>query len=141
MQSWRTVLFSEKNRLGKGNIRRGIFQGDSLSPLLFVVAYIPVTIIFRKLKQGYSFGKGKERLNHLLFMDDLKLYGSNDNEIDSLVKVVKIVSGDTGMQFGFEKCAVLKMKRGKQVHCEGINLGDGVVIEKADEEGRKYQKF
>ena len=80
-------------------------------------------------------------LNHLLFMDDLKLYGSNDNEIDSLVKVVKIVSGDTGMQFGFEKCAVLKMKRGKQVHCEGINLGDDVVIEKADEEGRKYQKF
>ena len=133
-------MFSEKNRLGKGNIRRGIFQGDSLSPLLFVVAYIPVTIL-RKLKQGYSFGKGKERVNHLLFMDDLKLYGSNDNEIESLVKVVKIVSGDTGMQFGFEKCAVLKMKRGKQVHCEGINLGDGVVIEKADEEGRKYQKF
>ena len=33
-------------------------------------------------------------------MDDLKLYGSNDNEIDSLVKVVKIVSGDTGMQSG-----------------------------------------
>ena len=46
-------------------------------------------------------------------MDDLKLYGSNDNEIDCLVKVVKIVSGDIGMQFGFDKCAALKMKRGK----------------------------
>ena len=129
MQSWRTVLFSENNKLGKVNIRRGTFQGDSLSPLLFVVALIPVTILLRTLKQGYSFGKEKERLNHLLFMDDLKLYGSNDNEIDSLVKVVKIVSGDTGMKFGFHKCAVLKMKRGKQVHCEGIDLGDGVVIE------------
>ena len=71
-------------------------------------------------------------------MDDLKLYGSNDNEIDCLVKVVKIVSGDTGMQFGFDKFAVLKMKRGKQVHCEGIDLGDVVVIEEADEEGYKY---
>ena len=30
------------------------------------------------------------------------------------------------------------MKRGKQVHCEGIDLGDGVVIEEADEEGYKY---
>ena len=129
MQSWRTVLFSENNKLEKVNIRRGIFQGDSLSPLLFVVALIPVTILLRTLKQGYSFGKEKERLNHLLFMDDLKLYGSNDNEIDSLVKVVKIVSGDTGMKFGFHKCAVLKMQRGKQVHCEGIDLGDGVVIE------------
>ena len=44
-------------------------------------------------------------------MGNLKLYGSNDNEIDSLVKVVKIVSGDIGMQFGFDKCTVLKMKR------------------------------
>ena len=46
-------------------------------------------------------------------MDNLKLYGSNDNEFDSLVKVVKIVSGDIGRQFVFDKCAVLKMKRGK----------------------------
>ena len=43
-------------------------------------------------------------------MDDVKLYGSNDNEIGSLVKVVKIVSGGIGMQFGFDICAVLKMK-------------------------------
>ena len=93
MQSSRMVMFSGKNKLRKVNIRRGIFQGDSLSPLLFVVALIPVTIILRTLKQGYSFGKGKERLNHLLFMDDLKLCGSND-EIGSLMKVVKIMSGD-----------------------------------------------
>ena len=56
---------------------------------------------------------------------------SNDN-FDSLTKVIKIVSGGTGMQVGFDKCAVLKMKRGKQVNWEGIDLGDGVVIEEAD---------
>ena len=44
------------------------------------------------------------------------------------------------MQFGFDKCAVLKMKRGRQVHCQGIDLGDGVMIEEADEEGYKYLK-
>ena len=71
-------------------------------------------------------------------MHDIKLYGSDENEIDSLVKVVKFVPGDIGMQFGFDKCAVLKMKRGKQVHGEGIDLGDGVVIDVADEEGYKY---
>ena len=71
-------------------------------------------------------------------MDDLKLYGNNDNEIDSVVKVVKIVPGDIGMQFGFYKCGVLKMKRGKQIHYEAIDLGDGVEIGEADEEGCKY---
>ena len=89
MESWRTVFFSGKNKLGKVNGRRGIFQGDFLSPLLFVVALIPATIVLRILKQGYSFGKGKERFNHLLFIDNLKLYGSNNNEIDSIVKIVK----------------------------------------------------
>ena len=69
---------------------------------------------------------------------DLKLWGSNDNEIDSQGNVVKIVSGDIRMQFGFGKCTVLKMKREKQVHCEGIDFGDGVVIEEAHKEGYKY---
>ena len=33
-------------------------------------------------------------------MDGLKLCGSNDHDIDSLVNVLKIVSRDIGMQFG-----------------------------------------
>ena len=32
-------------------------------------------------------------------------------------------------------------ERGKQFHCEGIDLGDGVVIEDADEEGYKYLRI
>ena len=64
-----------------------------MSPLFFAVALIRVKIILRTLKHGYSFGRGKEKLNYLLFMDDFKLVGSNDNDIESLVKVVKIVSG------------------------------------------------
>ena len=50
IQSWRTVLLSGKNRLGKVKIRRVICQGDSLSPLLFVVALIPITVIPRTLE-------------------------------------------------------------------------------------------
>ena len=92
-------FFSGQSRLGKVNIRRGTFQGDSPSPLLFAVPLIPVTIIRRTLKQRYSFGKGNERLDHLLFMDNLRLYSSNGIENDSLLKVVKII----GMQFGFDK--------------------------------------
>ena len=100
-------------------------------------ALIPVTVILRILKQRHSFGKEKERLDHMLIMDDLKLYGSKDNETDSLVKVVKIVSEDIGIRFGLDRCAVLNMKREKQIHCEGINL-DGVVIEEVDQEGHKF---
>ena len=102
--------------------------------MLFVVTLSSVTKFLRTLKQGYSFGTGNGRLNHLLFMNDLWLYGSNDNGIDSLAKVVKIVSGDIGMQFRFDKCTLLKMKRGKQFHYKGIDLGDGIVMDEANEE-------
>ena len=120
-----------------------MFQGDSMSALLFVVALIPVTTIFRKLKQGYSFEKRNMRFNPVLFTDDLKLCGNkiiNKNGTGSIVKVVKIVFGDIGMQLVFDKLAVLKMKREKQVHCEGIELGNGVGVEEADEEGYNYLK-
>ena len=45
---------------------------------------------------------------------------------------------DSRIQFGFEECSVLKMKRGKKFHCEDIDFGDGVVIEEANVEGYKY---
>ena len=73
--------------------------------------------------------------NHLLFMDDLKLDCSNDSDIDSLLKVLKIVSGDIGMYLGFDKCAGLKMKRIKQFHCEDIDLGEDIVKEEVSEKG------
>ena len=44
MKDWKTNLFSGKSPLGAVNINRGIFQGDSLSPLLFVITLIPLTL-------------------------------------------------------------------------------------------------
>ena len=37
MKEWRTEMTAGGTTLGTVNIRRGVFQEDSLSPLLFVV--------------------------------------------------------------------------------------------------------
>ena len=71
----------ENNSIG------GIFQGDSLSPLLFVLCMSPLTLILRKSTAGYNLAK-EFQLNHFLFMDDLKLYGKCEGQIDSLVQTV-----------------------------------------------------
>ena len=122
MIDWKTELISSDINLGEVNINRGLFQRDSLSPLLFVTSLIPLTLVLRRMKQGYSFQKNKCKLNHLLFMDDLKLYGSNQNKIDSLVRTVEIMAKDIGVKFGIDKCSVLAMKRRKEVECNGIEL-------------------
>ena len=138
MADWKTVLTSSGKELGEVGIRRGIFQGDTLSPLLFVVAMIPLSLLLRKESMGYRFGDEGKKINHLLFMDDLKLYGGSREEVDGLVKVVHTFSRDIGMEFGIKKCAVLEIVHGKQVACEGIELPGGEVMREVEESGYKY---
>ena len=138
MPNWKTELTSSGKKLAEVNIRRGIFQGDSLSPLLFVVAMIPMTRVLQKMEVGYQLKKEGNRINHLMFMDDIKLFGKNAQEIDTLVQTVRILSQDIKMEFGIEKCALINIKRGKTITTEGIRLPDGNIIKEIDENGYKY---
>ena len=122
-ETCRTELTACNESLGEFDIRRGIFQGDSFSPLLFVVVLIPLSIILNKTDLGYVTSRN-QKLNHLLFMDDLKLYAKSERELDSLIQTVRIFSDNVGMVFGLGKYAVLVLMRGKMVRTEGIELPD-----------------
>ena len=136
MTNWKVQLTSCGETLGLVNIRRGIFQGDSLSPLLFVICMIPLTEVLRKVKMGYTLDGVK--INHLLFMDDLKLFAKNENEIDSLTSTVNLISQDIGVEFGIKKCGVVTLRRGKLTGSAGIELVNGEKIKEVGEEGYKY---
>ena len=114
MKSWKLELNASGKTLGEVDIRRGIFQGDSLSPLLFVLCMVPLTWLLRRAKAESESGSKGFKLNHLLFMDDPKLFAKRKNQIDSLVQTLHILSEDLGMQFGKKKCGVLVMERGKE---------------------------
>ena len=98
---------------------------------------IPLMLVLRKTKIFYQLERG-EKINHLLFMGDLKLFAKSEEQIDSLVNSVRIFSDDIKMEFGLLKCAVLIMKRGKVVTREGIDLPDGRMM-KCIEEGSGYK--
>ena len=74
MEKWRLMLCIENSELGEVDIKQGIFQEDSLSPLVFVLSLIPLSLILRKAKAAYELSGSKEKINHLLFIADLKLY-------------------------------------------------------------------
>ena len=82
MTKWKVQLNAGDKILGDVNVKRGIFQGDSLSPLLFVICLIPMSLILRKMKAGYSLGKNQPKLNYLLYMDDLKLFGQSERDVE-----------------------------------------------------------
>ena len=70
------------------DMKRGIFQDDSLSPLSFMLSLIPLTVTSRNLEGAFQFLSNKEKINHLLFMDDLKLYVKNEKSLEPLVQIV-----------------------------------------------------
>ena len=47
MEKWRVMLCTGNYGLGEIHIKRGIFQGDSLSAFVFVLALIPLNLILR----------------------------------------------------------------------------------------------
>ena len=128
MQQWRLSLTANDEDLGEVNVKRGIFQGDSLSPLLFVLSMVPLSLTLKKVNACYKWGKKEYKLNHLLFMDDLKLYAKSEEQTNTLVRTVYVFSTDIGMEFGIKKCGILTIKRGKIVKSEGIKMLDGEVM-------------
>ena len=138
MVQWKTVLTSNGIKLEDVSIKRGIFQRTSLLPLLFVVIKIPLSITLRDMKAGCIMKKNRTPISHLLFMDDLKLCGSNKNQLDSLIQTMRIFSEDIHMKFGLDKCAILEMKRGNKINSTGIELPYQSKISEASDQGYMY---
>ena len=82
--------------------------------------------------------KKEYKLNHLLFMDGLKLFFKSEEQMDTLVRTVYVFNTDIGMEFGMKKCGVLTMKRGKVVRCEGIKSPNSEVIKEVQKERYIY---
>ena len=145
MNKWKLELTSNGVPLCNVKIRRGIFQGDSLSPLLFLLCMVPLSLISRKVKFHYEFGDKKKRINHMLFIDDLKLFAESKDQIDSLVNKVHIhmFSEDIGIEFGIKKCGVLILKQGEvdKINSRSLNLPNGKLMKTIDEEGYKYLEY
>ena len=62
VKSWKLELNRSEKKLGEIDIRRGIFQGNSLSLLLFVSCMVP----------SNKSGNKRFKLNHWFSMDELK---------------------------------------------------------------------
>ena len=78
------------------------------------------------------------KIGEKLTMADLKLYGKNEREIDSLTKTVWQCSEDMKLEFRILKCAVVFPQRGKKARWEGIQLPNGEEIGEAGARGYKY---
>ena len=96
----------------------------------------PLTTILRNVKMGYTLDGSK--INHLFFMDDIQFFANYENEINSPVSTVNLISQDISMQVGVKKCDIVAMKHGKLAKSTDIERSGGGKIREIGDQGYKY---
>jgi hypothetical protein len=71
-------------------------------------------------------------------MDDLKLIGKSQEELQKQILTVKTFSDDIHMEFGLEKCAKTAFKRGKLAHSQHLVTDINRKIQQL-EQGKTYK--
>ena len=139
MNNWKTTMKLFYNdgciTTDQMKIKRGIFQGDSFSPLLFCLALVPLTSELAASGYGYKISNASAPISNLFYMDDLKLYSKNEKEQIGELKVLKQFSDDIGMEFRLEKCAKASFKKGKLTSTGNIVIDVDTEIQDLDQEG------
>ena len=96
----------------------------------------PLSFLLKNLKV-YSYGKSRNHtLTHNFFVDYLKLYVSSISNLKKQLDLVTIFSNDIGMKFGQDKCAYIKIEKGKNTTTTPIEI-NGLTI-KPIQEGESY---
>ena len=97
MKTWNTTMHLNSVQglitTEKIIIKQGIFQGDSLSPLLFCLALVPLTSGINASGYGYKINRNSLPISNLLYIVDLKLSASKDDQQLGEIKIVKQFSG------------------------------------------------
>lgn len=141
MKTWKTqmVLISPNETITTTEIKikRGIYQGDSLSPLMFCLGLAPLSTILNNTGLGYV-TQEKHRISHLLYMDDLKLFSQSKAQLRHLITKTQEFTKDINMQFGIDKCAIAYIRAGQLQEMENIQVDDMEAI-KALETGQYYK--
>jgi hypothetical protein len=142
MSYWRTRMrLHTENKLIEIDdikIKCGIFQGDSLSQLLFYICLIPLTEQLNRLNTGHVKHTTKTKISHLLYMEGLKFIAKSDEELQKQIQIVKTFSDDIHMEIGLQKCAKIAFKRGKLVHLQNLVIDINREIQEL-EQGKTYK--
>ena len=141
MLAWKTDMFLYHEggvvKVGNVQIRRGIFQGDGLSPLLFILSINPLSLLLNRRCKGYHMND--LHITHICYMDDIKTFSGSYDGLKKMAWLIHEFSSDIGMELGLSKCNVINLVRGKYAKLGGIMLKDGGVIEElGQDENYKY---
>ena len=108
-----------------------------MSPLLLCISLIPLSLELTSPGHGYKIGN--EQINHLFYIDGLKLYTNDDSEFERLLRILKGFNDDTGEEFGLSKCAMATFNGRNLEKTDLFRLDEETIIQ--DLEQDKVYKY
>ena len=107
MSKWSiTMRYTNEEEVGNIKLYNGILQGDSLSPLLFILS---INVLSKELNKEISKIRinNKEYKNHLFYMDDLKITTTTKEDMEKAHRIVMNTFEDIGFEVNTKKCGLL----------------------------------
>jgi len=90
--------------------KRNIPRGLSIAITLLHCTY-SIKNELNRADCGYQVRGTERKISHLLYMDDLKLLGTNENELKNEMKILQTISKYMNMNFGLKMCKNIFKKR------------------------------
>ena len=125
MEQWRTSIEMPNPCRGKPPVKseqihykRGLFQGDTLSPYLFTVALLPLLHEIQRADVGFRTPKISASIQ--AYVDDMKLYSNTFEGMDKMIDIVKTIGEATGLEMNLSKCAIASTYSVCPVRTDGI---------------------
>jgi len=93
------------------DVKRGVPQGDTLSPMIFCLAVAPISFCLDSGMRGYQVRTTtngsyiSKRYSHLFFADDLELYAETEEELSTGIAIVQQCASAVNLSLNPTKCA------------------------------------
>ena len=89
MKNWKVKLSAGGKTSAEGkNLERHLLGRCIV--VITVIAMIPFNHILGKCFGVYKFTKSQEKINHLMDMDDIKVFSKNEKELETLMQTIKL---------------------------------------------------
>ena len=103
-------------------IKRGVRQGDTISPKLFNAG---LEEVFKRLKwDTVGLKVNGENINHFRFADDIVLISNNAIELQEMISQLNLESKRLGMKMNMKKTNVMfnRFSREMEVQVDGMKI-------------------
>jgi hypothetical protein len=101
----KAIIYTPHGKTESIPIKNGVKQGDTLSPLLFILVINVLLESLENTNAGYTFHKNKNlHIPCISYVDDLTLFTDSPEKLRTLTNIVQNFCKETGMRLNPQKC-------------------------------------